>query len=69
MKDWKLLLFLQNLLRDEIKDEIKWKGDRTSPTNKVQQLVEWAEDINEEEISMKLLYNKYGKLDFIAINW
>lgn len=35
----------QNVLRDEIKDKFKYEVDRSSPSNKIRDFMDWASDI------------------------
>ncbi|CAG2225794.1 unnamed protein product [Mytilus edulis] len=36
---------MQNVLRDEIKDKFKYEVDRSSPSNKIRDFMDWASDI------------------------
>ncbi len=35
----------QNVLREEIKEKLKWSVDRSSPSNKIRDLMRWSKDI------------------------
>lgn len=35
----------QNVLREEIKDKFKYEVDRTTPSNKIRDFMDWASDI------------------------
>ena len=38
-------IFTQSVLREEVKEKLKWNVDRTSPSNKIRDLMEWTRDI------------------------
>lgn len=42
-----LIIFslLQNVLREEIKEKLKWGVDRSSPSNKIRDFMDWARSI------------------------
>ena len=39
------LCLLQRVLREEVKEMLKWNVDRSSPSNKIRDLMEWSKDI------------------------
>ena len=39
------LCFIQRVLREEVKEMLKWNVDRSSPSNKIRDLMEWSKDI------------------------
>jgi inositol 1,4,5-triphosphate receptor type 1 len=42
---WRYYVQLQNVLREEIKDKFKYEVDRSSPSNKIRDFMDWASDI------------------------
>lgn len=37
--------FYKRVLREEVKEMLKWNVDRSSPSNKIRELMEWTKDI------------------------
>ena len=38
-------IYKQRVLREEVKEMLKWNVDRSSPSNKIRDLMEWSKDI------------------------
>lgn len=36
---------MKNVLREEVKEKLKWNVDRSSPSNKIRDLMAWSKDI------------------------
>jgi len=36
---------VQNVLREEVKEKMIWSVDRSSPSNKIRDLMKWSKDI------------------------
>ena len=53
----------QSVLRDEVKEKLKWNVDRTSPTNKIRDLMSWTRDIMKDiSYQRKILDNPIAKM-------
>lgn len=51
-------LFLQRVLREEVKEKLKWSVDRSSPSNKIRDLMDWTKDIMKDiAYQQKILKN------------
>jgi len=49
---------LQILIREEVKEKLKWNVDRTSPSNKIRDLMDWTRDIMQDiSYQRKILFN------------
>lgn len=49
---------LQNILREEVKEKLKWSVDRSSPTGKIRDLMAWTRDIMDDiSYQRKILNN------------
>ena len=54
---------LQRVLREEIKDNFKYKVDRTSPSNKIRDFMDWASDIIKDiKYQRRVHANPVGRL-------
>ena len=38
-------MFIKNVLREEVKEKMVWSVDRSSPSNKIRDLMKWSKDI------------------------
>jgi len=48
----------QILIREEVKEKLKWNVDRTSPSNKIRDLMDWTRDIMQDiSYQRKILFN------------
>lgn len=48
----------QNFLREEVKENLKWNVDRSSPSNKIRDLMGWTRDIMQDiSYQRKILCN------------
>ncbi|KAH3769470.1 hypothetical protein DPMN_170739 [Dreissena polymorpha] len=46
------------LIREEVKEKLKWNVDRTSPSNKIRDLMDWTRDIMQDiSYQRKILFN------------
>ncbi|WAR13612.1 ITPR1-like protein [Mya arenaria] len=46
------------LIRDEVKEKLKWNVDRSSPSNKIRELMDWTRDIMQDiSYQRKILFN------------
>ncbi|XP_076449737.1 inositol 1,4,5-trisphosphate-gated calcium channel ITPR1-like isoform X2 [Babylonia areolata] len=53
----------KSVLREEVKEKLKWNVDRTSPTNKIRDLMSWTSDIMKDiSYQRKILDNPIAKL-------
>ncbi|KAK7114914.1 hypothetical protein V1264_000891 [Littorina saxatilis] len=53
----------KSVLRDEVKEKLKWNVDRTSPTNKIRDLMSWTRDIMKDiSYQRKILDNPIAKM-------
>lgn len=53
-----LLICGQNFLREEVKENLKWNVDRSSPSNKIRDLMGWTRDIMQDiSYQRKILCN------------
>ncbi|CAH1800294.1 unnamed protein product [Owenia fusiformis] len=58
----------KNLLREEIKEKMKWSIDRTSPSNKIRDFMQWTNDIVKDiYYQKKILSNPIAA--FLSKNW
>lgn len=52
------LICKQNFLREEVKENLKWNVDRSSPSNKIRDLMGWTRDIMQDiSYQRKILCN------------
>ncbi|XP_071176008.1 inositol 1,4,5-trisphosphate-gated calcium channel ITPR2-like isoform X12 [Mytilus edulis] len=48
----------KNYLRDQVKEKIKWTVDRSSPSNKIRDIIRWTKDIMQDiSYQRKILHN------------
>ncbi len=40
-----LLVFVQTVLREDVKEMFKYEVDRSSPSNKLREFMDWSKDI------------------------
>ncbi|PVD21456.1 hypothetical protein C0Q70_19629 [Pomacea canaliculata] len=53
----------KSVLREEVKEKLKWNVDRTSPTNKIRDLMGWTRDIMRDiSYQRKILDNPIAKM-------
>lgn len=53
----------QNVLREEIKDKFKYEVDRTTPSNKIRDFMDWASDIIQDiKYQRKIRSNIVGRM-------
>ena len=53
--------FLQRVLREEVKESLKWNVNRSSPSNKIRDLMEWTKDIMKDiAYQRKILSNIFA---------
>ncbi|XP_060075349.1 inositol 1,4,5-trisphosphate receptor type 1-like [Ylistrum balloti] len=53
----------KNYLRDEVKEKLKWNVDRTSPSNKIRDLMSWTRDIMKDiSYQRRILHNPIAML-------
>lgn len=53
----------QNVLREEIKDKFKYDVDRTTPSNKIRDFMDWASDIIRDiKYQRKIRSNIVGRM-------
>ncbi|CAH1798283.1 unnamed protein product [Owenia fusiformis] len=58
----------KNLLREEVKEKLKWSADRSSPTNKIRDLMMWSKDILKDiYYQRRILTNPIAA--FLTKNW
>ena len=58
----------QNVLREEVKEKLTWNVDRSSPSNKIRDLMKWSRDIlNDIYYQRKILSNPIAT--FFTKNW
>jgi len=58
----------QNVLREEVKEKLTWSVDRSSPSNKIRDLMKWSKDIlNDIYYQRKILSNPIAT--FFTKNW
>lgn len=56
-------ILLQNVLREEIKDKFKYEVDRTTPSNKIRDFMDWASDIIQDiKYQRKIRSNIVGRM-------
>lgn len=54
---------LQNVLREEIKEKFKYDVDRTTPSNKIRDFMDWASDIIQDiKYQRKVHANPVGQM-------
>ena len=59
---------LQSLIREDIKELVKWNIDRTTPSAKLRDLLMWSQDIIKDvKYQKKVLKNPF--LKFLAMRW
>ena len=55
--------FMQNVLREEIKEKFKYEVDRTTPSNKIRDFMDWASDIIQDiKYQRKVHANPVGRM-------
>ena len=65
---WTFEFYCQNVLREEIKEKLTWNVDRSSPSNKIRDLMKWSRDIlNDIYYQRKILSNPIAT--FFTKNW
>lgn len=58
----------QNVLREEVKEKLIWNVDRSSPSNKIRDLMKWSKDILKDiYYQRKILSNPLST--FFTKNW
>ena len=63
-----IFFFLQNVLREEIKEKMIWNVDRSSPSSKIRDLMLWSRDILKDiYYQRKILSNPIAT--FLTKNW
>lgn len=45
LKIYFLNFIIKRVMREEVKEMLKWNVDRSSPSNKIRELMEWTKDI------------------------
>lgn len=63
-----MYFFVQDLIREDMKEVVKWEIDRSSPSNKLRDLVFWSRDIIKDAEYQKKVF-KYTFLRFLAMRW
>ena len=61
-------LLLQGVLREEVKEMVKWNVDRSSSSTKIRELMDWSKDIV-EDIYYQLEIRKNIFADFLIKHW
>ena len=60
--------FFQSLIREDIKELVKWNIDRSTPSAKLRDLLMWSQDIIKDvQYQKKVLKNPF--LKFLAMRW
>ena len=58
-----VFLYFQSVLREEVKEKLKWNVDRSSPSNKIRDLMSWTRDILKDiSYQKKILNNPIAKM-------
>lgn len=53
----------QNYMREEVKEKLKWNVNRTSPSNKIRDLMTWTKDIMKDiSYQRRILHNPIAML-------
>ena len=60
--------YLQHVLREEVKDKLKWNVDRSSPSNKIQDLMKWSKDILHDIYYQRRVMSNWFTA-FLTNNW
>ncbi len=63
-----LIISKQKVLREEVKDQMKWNVDRSSSSTKIRELMEWSKDIIEDIYYQKRI-RKNKLWDFLIRHW
>ncbi len=61
-------MYVQNVLREEVKEKMIWNVDRSSPSNKIRDMMKWSKDILKDiYYQRKILSNPVAT--FFTKNW
>ena len=63
-----IFLVIQGVLREEVKEMVKWNVDRSSSSTKIRELMDWSKDIV-EDIYYQLEVRKNILADFLIKHW